>query len=246
MPYRLLDCYPGCGVAYAVTRAPNFTYVGRCSEPFDASAAILEANHELIGPDWDHQIEQRQHWEPQLVDVVIGAPAFKRRDFLRFAVRCEPAAIVMDIDEATWLSPAYVADIMRTLAECSGGRAYLVTFVPYDELALGAARQRRRCAVVASQVEFGVWRSAREIDWPVVPWVQVKRGRGAELTPAVRGFGPEWVWPDGPHLVGMSPWVARWVLGELAESLGARPGPERGDRRPDGARVITVVSGVRR
>ncbi len=242
MTYRLLDCSPGCGVAYAAARTPDVVYVARRSEPADSTAAILEANRALVGDGWRHQTATLATWAAVPVDVVTGSPQATRGNdargvFLRFALRCDPSIIVMDCDDETGRSRTHVADIVATIGGARVPR--LVTLVFYDELALGAARQRRRCAVVASRVEFGVERPPQGLVWPVAPWQRIRRGRGASLTPAVRGFGPDWVWPDAPVLVGMSPWAARWLLEWAVESLSARPGAVRGVRGDD-VRVVTV------
>ncbi len=243
MTYRLLDCSPGCGVAYAAARTPGVVYVARRSEPGDRTAPILEANRALLGDGWRHQVAPRANWAAVATDIVTGSPQATRGNdargvFLRFALRCDPSIIVMDCDDETGRSRTHVADIVATIGETRVPR--LVTLVFYDELALGAARQRRRCAVVASRVEFGVERPPRDLMWPVAPWQRIRRGHGAPLTPAVRGFGPDWAWLAAPVLVGMSPWAARWLLGWAVASLSARPGAVRGARRDDGVRVATM------
>lgn len=235
MTYRLLDCYSGTAFAYAAGQS-GFQLAAKCDTAGHPSVAVLEANRSTLGDGtWEHHTDIPLRWPTIAADVVTGAPWSDRSDFIAYAMRARPITIVMGAGVDIYhRRTGQIAELVDMLAKATA-RPYRTTHVLYREYHPGEPCRRRRYALVATQVGFGV-EPPTEAEMPRLERI---------ATPAERGYPATWIIPPGldtPTLweSAISARAAQWLLTWLSRSLRGRPGRLRGDLLADGSRLINA------
>lgn len=184
MRYRFLDVHGFAGGFSCGATLAGMELAGKVEDKSAFGTALLEANREFLGDDWQAQAADPKDWQPIPADIVIGTPpcsAFSGMtsgysshgaeshinhcmwDLIEYASRVRPAVVVMESVGQAYTRGVHLMQALHADLEKRTRLAYQATHILQDNYSCGGVTKRRRYFLVLSQVPFGV--ELPELKW---------------------------------------------------------------------------------